>query len=82
MSSDELKELEIVVYKTVELMSTEIFKHFDDNYNEFNPELVKKYKFLKSTIKEQKDENANLFMEFCIPYIGLSMIPGVSEKTT
>ncbi len=40
-------------------MTNEVFKYFDDNYNEFNPELLENYKLLKSKIKDQKDENAN-----------------------
>jgi len=40
-------------------MTNEVFKYFDDNYNEFNPELLENYKFLKQKIKDQKDENAN-----------------------
>jgi hypothetical protein len=41
------------------MMTNEVFKYFDDNYNEFNPELLENYKLLKQKIKDQKDENAN-----------------------
>lgn len=44
-------------------MTNEIFKNFDDSYNEFNPELLGKYKLLKGRIKDQKDENANLLKQ-------------------
>jgi hypothetical protein len=58
-----LKELEETVNKLIELTTNDIFKMFDDTYNEFNPELLEKYKFLKLQIKEQKDENANLLKQ-------------------
>lgn len=44
-------------------MTNDVFKHFDDNYNDFNPELLIKYKYLKGNIKDQKDENANLLKQ-------------------
>ena len=44
-------------------MTNDIFKFFDDTYNEFNPKLLEKYSYLKSKIKEQKDENANLLKQ-------------------
>jgi septal ring factor EnvC (AmiA/AmiB activator) len=58
-----LKEFEADVNKSVELMTNDLFKFFDDSYNEFNPELLTKYKYLKSKIKDQKDENANLLKQ-------------------
>ena len=58
-----LKDLEEGVNKLIELTTNDIFKMFDDTYNEFNPELLEKYKFLKTQIKDQKDENANLFKQ-------------------
>ncbi len=61
--SEELKEFEINMNKAVELMTAEIFDVFDKSYEEFNPELMTKYKELKSAIKEQKDENANLMKQ-------------------
>jgi hypothetical protein len=61
--SDYLRDFETDINKSIELMTNEIFKHFDDSYNEFNPELLVKYKFLKSKIKDQKDENANLLKQ-------------------
>ncbi len=59
----QLRELEETVNKLIELTTNDIFKMFDDTYNEFNPELLEKYKFLKSQIKDQKDENANLLKQ-------------------
>ncbi len=44
-------------------MANDLFKIFDDSYNEFNPELISKYKNMKSQIKDQKDENANLLKQ-------------------
>ena len=49
--------------KAIEVMTNDIFKFFDDTYNEFNPKLLEKYSYLKSKIKEQKDENANLLKQ-------------------
>jgi septal ring factor EnvC (AmiA/AmiB activator) len=57
--SDNLAEFEADVNKSIEMMTNEVFKYFDDNYNEFNPELLENYKLLKQKIKDQKDENAN-----------------------
>jgi septal ring factor EnvC (AmiA/AmiB activator) len=56
-------ELEENLHKSIELMTNDIFKFFDDSYNEFNPELMSKYKVLKKKIKDQKDENANLYKQ-------------------
>lgn len=61
--SDYLKEFETNLNKSIEVMTNDIFKHFDDNYNEFNPDLLVKYKYLKQNIKDQKDENANLLKQ-------------------
>lgn len=61
--SNNIKEEEIDLNKGIETVTNDIFKHFDDSYNEFNPELLNKYKFLKQNIKEQKDENANLLKQ-------------------
>lgn len=44
-------------------MANDLFKMFDDTYNEFNPELISRYKNMKSQIKDQKDENANLLKQ-------------------
>ena len=52
-----------VFNKNIDSSTNEYFKLFDDTYNEFNPELLVKYKFLKSKIKDQKDENANLLKQ-------------------
>ncbi len=57
--SENLTEFEGDVNKSIEMMTNEVFKYFDDNYNEFNPELLENYKLLKQKIKDQKDENAN-----------------------
>ena len=54
--SNYLQNLEENVNKLIELTTNDIFKMFDDTYNEFNPELLSKYKFLKTKIKDQKDE--------------------------
>ena len=56
----ELKDKENKINATIETMTNEVFKTFDEIYNEFNPQLITKYKYLKSNIREQKDENANL----------------------
>jgi hypothetical protein len=61
--SNYLQNLEENVNKLIELTTNDIFKMFDDTYNEFNPELLSKYKFLKTKIKDQKDENANLLKQ-------------------
>ena len=58
-----LSEFEGNLNKAIEVMTNDIFKFFDDTYNEFNPQLLEKYKYLKSRIKEQKDENANLLKQ-------------------
>jgi len=44
-------------------MANDLFKLFDGTYNDFNPELITKYKNMKSQIKDQKDENANLLKQ-------------------
>lgn len=44
-------------------MTNDIFKCYDEAYNEFNPNLLEKYKFLKKMIKDQKDENSNLMKQ-------------------
>lgn len=61
--SQELKELQYKIEKLIEFSTDEIFKMFDDSYNEFNPEMMAKYKFLKAQIKDQKDENSNLLKQ-------------------
>ena len=58
-----LSEFEGNLNKAIEVMTNDIFKFFDDTYNEFNPQLLEKYKYLKGRIKEQKDENANLLKQ-------------------
>lgn len=58
-----LDDFEKKLNKAVEIMTNDIFKFFDDTYNQFNPELLEKYNYLKSKIKEQKDENANLLKQ-------------------
>ena len=58
-----LTEFEKNLNKAIEVMTNDIFKFFDDTYNEFNPKLLEKYSYLKSKIKEQKDENANLLKQ-------------------
>jgi len=58
-----LTEFEKDLNKAIEVMTNDIFKFFDDTYNEFNPKLLEKYSYLKSKIKEQKDENANLLKQ-------------------
>ena len=62
-SADFLSEFEKNLNKAIEVMTNDIFKFFDDTYNEFNPKLLEKYSYLKSKIKEQKDENANLLKQ-------------------
>lgn len=44
-------------------MANDLFKLFDETYNDFNPELISKYKNMKQQIKDQKDENANLLKQ-------------------
>ncbi len=61
--SDYLTDFEADVNKSIEMMTNEVFKYFDDNYNEFNPELLENYKLLKRKIKDQKDENTNLLKQ-------------------
>ena len=58
-----LTDFEKNLNKAIEVMTNDIFKFFDDTYNEFNPKLLEKYSYLKSKIKEQKDENANLLKQ-------------------
>ena len=58
-----LTDFEKNLNKAIEVMTYDIFKFFDDTYNEFNPKLLEKYSYLKSKIKEQKDENANLLKQ-------------------
>ena len=62
-NSEVLKELEDNVNKNIESSTNEYYKFLDDTYNEFNPELLIKYKYLKTQIKDQKDENANLLKQ-------------------
>ena len=62
-SANYLSEFEGNLNKAIEVMTNDIFKFFDDTYNEFNPKLLEKYSYLKSKIKEQKDENANLLKQ-------------------
>ena len=62
-SAEFLVEFEKNLNKAIEVMTNDIFKFFDDTYNEFNPKLLEKYSYLKSKIKEQKDENANLLKQ-------------------
>ena len=62
-SADFLSEFEKNLNKAIEVMTNDIFKFFDDTYNEFNPKLLEKYSYLKSKIKERKDENANLLKQ-------------------
>lgn len=63
MDSISLKELEESVSKLIELTTNDIFKMFDDAYSEFNPDMMAKYKYLKTQIKDQKDENSNLLKQ-------------------
>jgi septal ring factor EnvC (AmiA/AmiB activator) len=49
--------------EAIELMTNNIFKCYDDAYNEFSPNLLERYKFLKKMIKDQKDENSNLMKQ-------------------
>jgi hypothetical protein len=58
-----LTDFEKNLNKAIEVMTNDIFKFFDNTYNEFNPKLLEKYSYLKSKIKEQKDENANLLKQ-------------------
>lgn len=58
--SNDLKYSETELDKKISEMTTNIFNLFDQNYKEFNPKLIEKYKILKQNIKEQKDESANL----------------------
>jgi len=44
-------------------MTTKVFQHYDNTNNEFTPELQEKYKYLKMSIKDQKEENANLMKQ-------------------
>ena len=62
-NSKMLTDFENDLSKAIEAMTNDIFKFFDDTYNEFNPQLLEKYKYLKERIKEQKDENANLLKQ-------------------
>ena len=62
-SAEFLVDFEKNLNKAIEVMTNDIFKFFDDTYNEFNPKLLEKYSYLKSKIKEQKDENANLLKQ-------------------
>ena len=62
-NSQMLTDFENDLSKAIEAMTNDIFKFFDDTYNEFNPQLLEKYKYLKERIKEQKDENANLLKQ-------------------
>ena len=62
-NSKMLTDFENDLSKAIEAMTNDIFKFFDYTYNEFNPQLLEKYKYLKERIKEQKDENANLLKQ-------------------
>ena len=62
-SAEFLVDFEKNLNKAIEVMTNDIFTFFDDTYNEFNPKLLEKYSYLKSKIKEQKDENANLLKQ-------------------
>jgi len=62
-SAEFLEDFEKNLNKAIEVMTNDIFKFFDDTYNEFNPKLLEKYSYLKVKIKEQKDENANLLKQ-------------------
>ena len=59
----DLKKFEDQVNHSIEKMATDLFKLFDNTYNEFNPELLDKYKDMKIQIKDQKDENSSLLKE-------------------
>lgn len=61
--SENLIQLENNLNKSLNDMTDEVFKFVKDSYAEFNPELLSKYKHLKTKIKEQKDENANLLKQ-------------------
>jgi hypothetical protein len=63
VASCEMKEFEQNLNKAIELLTSQSFETFDSSYNEFNPELLTRYKELKYSIKEQKDENANLIKQ-------------------
>lgn len=58
-----LTDFEKDLNRAIEAMTDGVFKFFDETYNEFNPQLLEKYKYLKTKIKEQKDENANLLKQ-------------------
>jgi hypothetical protein len=58
-----MKDFEDDLKDSIDLMTSDIFKFFDDTYNEFNPEVSSKFRHLKGKIKEQKDENANLLKQ-------------------
>ena len=58
--SKELKDYEAKLDSEISDMTNKIFNLFDQNYKEFNPKLIEKYKRLKQNIREQKDESANL----------------------
>ncbi len=60
--------------KNVESSTNEYYKFLDDTYNEFNPELLVKYKYLKTQIKDQKDENASLLKQIDLLNQEITMI--------
>lgn len=62
-NSKVLTESEVKFNSSIETMTNEVIFFNDKVYNEFNPELLDKYNYLKSKIKEQKDENANLLKQ-------------------
>jgi hypothetical protein len=61
--SELLKELEDNVNQNIESSTNEYYKFLDNTYSEFSPELLVKYKYLKTQIKDQKDENASLLKQ-------------------
>ena len=46
-SAEFLVDFEKNLNKAIEVMTNDIFKFFDDTYNEFNPKLLEKYSYLK-----------------------------------
>jgi hypothetical protein len=62
-NSDHLKEFEGKLNQSIETMASDLFSLFDDTYNEFNPELLDKYREMKLQIKNQKDENSSLLKQ-------------------
>lgn len=58
-----MTHLETNVNLSIEEMTNQVFQHFDNTNNEFSPELQDKYKYLKKSIKDQKEENANIMKQ-------------------